>query len=952
MADFPSDFKTIPDINGHPLGGFGGNPAKDRAYHRDFIRKSGKAPVVLVHGNTGTATHPQWGWLKVINELKRNEFGYTDEHFWALSYLKSGEREIKDAYTSNVEDLRRFTDYVRDYLEVNCIDMVGHSLGCFLIMCYLSGLKSQSDPIVWDQGKRHANVGTIVLLDGAMKGLSQFSQPFYSQDMYDEWLGTHAIYDCLSPDNTPYGTGDDMTVSPPRPHHVKYWCCMVPGGYVDQMDNFKGRTGHLDGADQNRNYNVGSGVLSHEKVKDEPAIIRDWAVYLNAVPPMDPVTITVNHPSGDYGSDLSVSVSFDPITAGPVCYTANRVTKKIIAGHIETAIAESIEGHLADGQILTFATQGMWALAFQADGAGKIFRTYWVGISSPKADILTDNSVPFNQNLQVQAVTDKGIVYMNNGGSDAYGWVATSTVSISDTIVVKAIAITSDGITSEIITRKFEAAIKEQAHGTVTKHYIDGRLDVNGYIHYGSKYGYMQAFTLYKIDGKWTDAPDTSAADIIVPVVTCSHQSGTYLEPIKVCLTATDNDDPAPLIFYSTDGSTPTPGSSSFVNRGMLNFNSPGQKTLKYFATDRSGNSTEVETRIFGMEIENVQPFITTDVDSTYHNSSVTVTLTAFDNIDPDVTVYYTEDGSIPNTYSPFFINSKEFFLSENRNHAISCYAKDSSDNENRTIFHYVIQDTVAPETRIFPSGGAFVEDIQVSMTTNEPVEWIKYTTDGSTPDESNGTFYQQAFALSDTTTVKFRSKDTQGNMEDIKSVDFVRQTGPRKMTFENMADIDGYIKATPEDDYRSVVSEVHLAVGAGWDGRISRAIVSFDTANIPQGATITRAYLQVKYHSGYGNPWENATLKIDVKTGKFGTDVLCQTEDWDETPTAKGVAHFEPFGFGCKDSTDFNAEGRNAINKTGRTQMRLYFDPHDDMDIFNYVFLEKGNDVRLFVEY
>ncbi len=952
MADFPNDFQTILDINGQPLGGFGGNPGKDREYHIDFIKKSGKAPVILVHGNTGTATHTQWGWLKVINELKRNEFGYTDEHFWALSYLGSGDNVIKDAYTSNVEDLRRFADYVREYLEVDCVDMVGHSLGCFLIVCYLAGLKGQSDPILWDQGERYANAGTIVLLDGAMKGLSQFSLPLYPKDKYDEWLNDHPIYDCLSPDNTPYGMGDDMTVAPPAPHHVTYWCCMVPGGFVDQMDNFNRMTGHLDGADQNRNYNVGSGIASHEKVKDEPAIIRDWAVYLNSVPPVAPVTITIDQPSGNYGTDLSISASVDPVSAGPVRFVGKRIKQTIIAGHLETDIIETKEGSLSGGETFTLTTPGIWTVTFQADGASNVFRTYGVGVQSPHVEIITDNSVPFNPPLNVQATTDIGVIYMNNGGSDEYGWTATSAVSISDNTIVKAIAITNDGIASEIVSKKFERPPIEQAHGTATEHYIAGRLDVNGYLHYGSKYGFMQAFTLYKIDGNWTDQENSQPVDTTIPVVACSYESGTYHEPIRVCLTATDNEDPAPTLFYSTDGSTPTSGSPSFVNRGFLDFNTPGLKTLKYFARDRSGNSTGVETKTFGMEIVHTQPFISADVAEVYHNEAITVNISATDSIDPDVTVYYTEDGTVPDMHSSSFTNTKCFFLSENRNHAISCYAKDSSGNENRSIFHYVIQDEVAPETRIFPSGGDFSGEIEVSMTTNEPVKWIKYTTDGSTPDEENGIIYEGAFVLSDTTTVQFRSKDTQRNLENVKSVSFVLKTGPQKMIFENIPDIDGYIKATTDGAHRSVVDDAQLAVGSGWDRRISRAIVSFDTSAIPQAATISRAYIQVKYHSGFGDPWANASLKIDIKNGKFGSDVLCQTEDWDESPTAEGIAHIASFSSGSKESTDFNEAGRNAINKEGRTQMRLYFDPHEDMGMLNYVFIEKGKDVRLFVEF
>ena len=45
--------------------------------------------------------------------------------------------------------------------------------------------------------------------------------------------------------------------------------------------------------------------------------------------------------------------------------------------------------------------------------------------------------------------------------------------------------------------------------GTATEHYIAGRLDVTAYIAMGGKYGYVNAFTLWEVNGKWTDVDPT-----------------------------------------------------------------------------------------------------------------------------------------------------------------------------------------------------------------------------------------------------------------------------------------------------------------------------------------------------------------------------------------------------------------------------------------------------------
>lgn len=945
MADFPIGFPELVDEGGHgqglPLEGFGGNAAKDQAHHQAFIKSSGRAPLVLVHGNTGTATHPQWGWRKVVDYLKDTR-GYADEHFWALSYLGSGERELLNPYTANIEDLRKFADAVRTYLGIDCIDMVGHSMGCHLILCYLAGLKKQGEPIVFDQGPRYAHVGSVILLDGAMRGL---------RASFDEWLPGHDVYDCIEPDHTPFGGGNAKTPAPA--HNLKYWCCMVPGGFVDSMDLYQGTTGHLVGADENRNYNAGPGHAGHEKVKDDPPIIEDWAHYLNTVPPADPVFISVDKDSGNYIGPFAATISVDPPTA-TVDFTARRITKQIAVGVLETNVAETKAGALANGQELALANHGMWEVQFEAHGALDVNRTYGIDVMLPQVEIITDNAVDFGNSLTVMAQSDRGILYLNVGCSATQGWERRASVTITQSTKVQAIAITAEGIASAIVAKVFKKAVTwtEQAIGTVTEHYVAGRLDINAYLHYGSTYGYIQSFTLYLIDGGWTDDPEMASHDSVVPVLSCSHESGLYTEPLAVKLTAIDTADPAPRIYYSTDDATPTTSSDYFVNQGIVHFNAPGRKTLRYMARDRSGNTTPVESRQYALELSGPQPTISPDIQPGVYESAITVVIRSSGDTDEALTIHYTEDGSVPDENSPSFIDSKPFPISRNGNHAISCFAKDSTGNEHRAIFYYVIRDFSAPTTTIFPAGGEFSQSVEVSLSTEEPVEWIKYTTDGSDPHASNGLLYNQAFMLSETATIKFRSKDKQGNLEEVKSAHFSRQTEPHRVVFDNIAGVDGYIKADPDGTSRSVVDYINLAIGAGWDAKISRAIVSFDTSSLPPAANIVRACLQVRYNSGVGQPWQDRQLQIDVKSGKFGSASHCQTRDWDEPATAAGVATIAPFGSGLKDSSDFNAQGREAINCSGRTQMRLYFHPHADMQPNNYLFLSNGEDVKLIVEY
>lgn len=45
---------------GSPVGGFGGDPSADGTAHRTVVARTGKAPVLLVHGNGGAGDVRPW----------------------------------------------------------------------------------------------------------------------------------------------------------------------------------------------------------------------------------------------------------------------------------------------------------------------------------------------------------------------------------------------------------------------------------------------------------------------------------------------------------------------------------------------------------------------------------------------------------------------------------------------------------------------------------------------------------------------------------------------------------------------------------------------------------------------------------------------------------------------------------------------------------------------------
>lgn len=75
------------------------------------MARTGKAPVLLVHGNGGAADVQPWDMLDINRTLLAS--GYPPEMIWAPSYLGPGTVDRSTPHTDNIND-------VRDYLEAVC----------------------------------------------------------------------------------------------------------------------------------------------------------------------------------------------------------------------------------------------------------------------------------------------------------------------------------------------------------------------------------------------------------------------------------------------------------------------------------------------------------------------------------------------------------------------------------------------------------------------------------------------------------------------------------------------------------------------------------------------------------------------------------------------------------------------------------------------------------------
>lgn len=115
------------------------------------------------------------------------------------------------------------------------------------------------------------------------------------------------------------------------------------------------------------------------------------------------------------------------------------------------------------------------------------------------------------------------------------------------------------------------------------------------------------------------------------------------------------------------------------------------------------------------------------------------------------------------------------------------------------------------------------------------------------------------------------------------------------------------------------------------------RDIVSFDTSSLPDDCVILSARLQLTRSTKNGDDpflWGGGCV-IDIASPYFGGGSGLQTDDWNAAADANAIANFtsDPGDNQPMLSTEFKAEGLENINKSGFTQLRIYFKNESNLD-------------------
>jgi hypothetical protein len=153
-------------------------------------------------------------------------------------------------------------------------------------------------------------------------------------------------------------------------------------------------------------------------------------------------------------------------------------------------------------------------------------------------------------------------------------------------------------------------------------------------------------------------------------------------------------------------------------------------------------------------------------------------------------------------------------------------------------------------------------------------------------------------------------------------------------VTFNSIAVQDGWVLESSENSNKGgTLNATAKTFQLGDDAlnRQYRAILSFNTAPLPNNAVIKAAVLNIRQSGAPvgGNPFSTlGSLWADIHIGSFGSSVL-QLADFNSLASASKVGYFKKAIYGYNDS--LNAVGRSKINKLGLTQFRLYFAKDDN---------------------
>ncbi|MGA9128107.1 MAG: chitobiase/beta-hexosaminidase C-terminal domain-containing protein [Terracidiphilus sp.] len=231
------------------------------------------------------------------------------------------------------------------------------------------------------------------------------------------------------------------------------------------------------------------------------------------------------------------------------------------------------------------------------------------------------------------------------------------------------------------------------------------------------------------VSGKAPSSITTAAYTIAIPTATpaFSLASGTYLW--SQTLTITDTT-PNAVIYYTTNGSTPTTGSTVYTGPITVWSPTPLTETVQAIAVASGFATSPVTSATYVLAPYVVTPIFTPAGGSYASAQSVVISTTT-----PNATIYYTTNGSAPNTGSTKYTGPITVSSSE----TIQSFAGSPGyANSIITSATYTINSSITAAPAFSLASGTYLWSQTLTITDTTPNAVIYYTTNGSTPTTSS----------------------------------------------------------------------------------------------------------------------------------------------------------------------------------------------------------------------